>query len=453
MMEAMGHSPNGRFPMASHLADQFLVLGSERISDPGALIIPSQLAFDELLVLENYLKPRSIVYLVDAGSTLDAPMRNYLEKDGITTLQFDQQTKPVDLQKELQREINQDHLVIFVPGKSVTAPTPLTTIPSAVIKFLVDTRVRVQALAVDRPYLSRASIEEDDPDPGPVFSFAEALERESANLPNFQERLMDANETAFNRRRLLEKHLGYAVLQGLMKHGSTAELIDGSDKSETGYDRILAASIALSKVIKKRSGKNRVAIILPPGRAGFVANIAVLLANKVPVNLNFTASKHAIDSAIAQADLDLFITADRFREKVASFSWPSEEQTLLIEKALPKVKWKIFFWLMLSKAISASRLAKILGVPKQGGDKEAVLLFTSGSSGDPKGVVLTHKNLLANINQFSSRLNLSRTDRVLGCLPLFHSFGCTVTTWFPLIEGYTTVTYPSPVESSPRWAH
>ena len=434
--------------MASNLVDQFLILGADRVSNRGALIIPSQLAFDQLLILENYLKPRSLVYLVDANSVLDTPLRHYLEKDGVTTLQFDQTTQAADLQKELQREINQNHLVIFVPGKSVTAPAPLTTIPSAVTKFLVETRVQVQALVVDRPHMSRASIEENDPDPGPVFSFAEALERESANLPNFLERLMEANEAAFKRRRLLGKHLGYAALQGLMKHGSNVSLIDGSDKSETGFDRVLAASLALSKLIKKRTDKKRVAVILPPGRAGFVANTAVLLANKVPVNLNFTASKHAIDSSIEQADLDLFITADRFREKVSSFSWPADDKTLLIEKALPNLKWKIVFWLLVSKGVSENKLAKMIGLPKVGGDEEAVLLFTSGSSGDPKGVILTHRNLLANINQFSSRLNLSRTDRVLGCLPLFHSFGCTVTTLFPLIEGYTTVTYPSPIDSS-----
>ena len=89
----------------------------------------------------------------------------------------------------------------------------------------------------------------------------------------------------------------------------------------------------------------------------------------------------------------------------------------------------------------------MIGLPKEGGDKEAVLLFTSGSSGEPKGVALTHTNVLANTSQFGSRLNLSKTDRLLGCLPLFHSFGSTVTLWFPLVEGFSLVTYSNPIET------
>ena len=88
----------------------------------------------------------------------------------------------------------------------------------------------------------------------------------------------------------------------------------------------------------------------------------------------------------------------------------------------------------------------LLRVPRKGGDSEAVLLFTSGSSGEPKGVVLTHRNLLANVKQFGGRLELTTSDSVLGCLPLFHSFGCTVTQWYPFIEGLDVVTYPSPLE-------
>ena len=90
----------------------------------------------------------------------------------------------------------------------------------------------------------------------------------------------------------------------------------------------------------------------------------------------------------------------------------------------------------------------MLGVPKKGGAEEAVLLFTSGSSGEPKGVVLSHRNMLANVNQFGSRVILKSDDKVLGCLPLFHSFGCTVTMWYPVIEGVSVVTYPSPLETA-----
>lgn len=188
-------------------------------------------------------------------------------------------------------------------------------------------------------------------------------------------------------------------------------------------------------------------VVLPPGIGGLIANIAVLLAGKVPVNLNFTAARASIEHAIKAGDLDRFITADIFVRKVQSFPWPPSKQLILVERVLPKLKAKIGLWLVLSKLLPASLLALILGVPKKGGRDEALLLFTSGSSGNPKGVVLSHRNMISNVIQFGSRLGMKSGDSILGSLPLFHSFGCTVTLWYPIICGVDLVTYPSPLET------
>ena len=80
--------------------------------------------------------------------------------------------------------------------------------------------------------------------------------------------------------------------------------------------------------------------------------------------------------------------------------------------------------------------------------EEAVLLFTSGSPGDPKGVVLSHYNVVGNVAQFRVVLDATREDLILASLPFFHSFGCTVTLWFPLIDGVRVVTYPNPLEAA-----
>ena len=434
--------------MATSLVDHYQMLGAERLPSKGALLIPSRLAFDELLVLEKHLAPREVTYLIEARGVLDTPLAAYLDKDGIRAFVFDETTSlPIDLQKQLQPEIAADRLIIFVPGAARTCPNPNTTVPSRTLKFLVETRLRIHGIFVSRPSEWRSSIEEDLPDPGPLFVFAEGIEREAATLANLQEKMMEAGEESFRQRPILNYHLGYAILSGMKRQGAMAGIIDGADGSDTPYQRILAASLALSRVIKKRTAHPRVAIILPPGRAGLVANVAVLLANKVPVNLNFTASTDAINSSIRQAGCDLFITADALRQKMSKFPWPSDEQTLLVEKTLPKLKWHMAAWLVLSRMLSKEKLARRIGLPTQGGDDEAVLLFTSGSSGEPKGVSLSHRNVLANVSQFGSRLNLSQTDRLLGCLPLFHSFGCTVTLWYPLIEGYGIVTYTNPIEA------
>src|SRR5207237_926474 len=88
-----------------------------------------------------------------------------------------------------------------------------------------------------------------------------------------------------------------------------------------------------------------------------------------------------------------------------------------------------------------------LKLPRPGDHAEAILLFTSGSSGQPKGVALTHRNILANVSQFGVMLAAKKDDVMLASLPFFHSFGCTVTLWYPLIEGVRTASYPNPLEA------
>src|SRR5207237_8858279 len=86
--------------------------------------------------------------------------------------------------------------------------------------------------------------------------------------------------------------------------------------------------------------------------------------------------------------------------------------------------------------------------PQRGGPNEAVLLFTGASSGEPKGVVLSHRNIVGNVSQFRELLDATKGDAILASLPCFHTFGSTVTLWYPIIEGVRIVTYPNPLEAA-----
>jgi acyl-[acyl-carrier-protein]-phospholipid O-acyltransferase/long-chain-fatty-acid--[acyl-carrier-protein] ligase len=113
---------------------------------------------------------------------------------------------------------------------------------------------------------------------------------------------------------------------------------------------------------------------------------------------------------------------------------------------MPLLKSRILFWWMMSIFAPTRLLLGLLQLPKRGGHNEAVLLFTSGSSGEPKGVVLSHRNIVGNVSQFRELLDAKKEDAILASLPFFHSFGSTVTLWYPLIEGVRIVTYPNPLE-------
>jgi len=281
--------------------------------------------------------------------------------------------------------------------------------------------------------------------PYPVtVAFGEPIGPESATVALVRERLLILGEWCYQQRPLLRGHLAEACLRGLKRRQFDPAITDGMDGSVTSRGTILAASIVLSQYLRAHCPSRRVAVVLPPGRAAVVANAALMLIGKVPVNLNFTAGRAATEAAIRIAGITEVITAGLVIKRLADFPWP--ERTLRMEEILPPLKKKIILWRLLV-FLPWRILVAMLGTPSQGDREEAVILFTSGSAGEPKGVVLSHRNILGNVSQFSSMLDLTREDAILGCLPFFHSFGCTVTLWYPLIEGIRLVTQPNALDT------
>jgi acyl-[acyl-carrier-protein]-phospholipid O-acyltransferase/long-chain-fatty-acid--[acyl-carrier-protein] ligase len=281
--------------------------------------------------------------------------------------------------------------------------------------------------------------------PYPVtVAFGEPIPPEKATIALVRERLLILGEWAYQHRPILRGHLAQACLRGLKRRQFDPAVTDGMDGSVTSRGSVLAAAIALSRYARKHLSNRRVAVVLPTGRGAVIANAALMLAGKVPVNLNFTAGRAATESAIRIAGITELITAGPVIKRLPDFPWPV--RTLRLEEIIPPLKKKIILWRILV-FLPWRLLAAILGTPSKGDHEEAVVLFTSGSAGEPKGVVLSHRNILGNVSQFSSMLDLSRGDAILGCLPFFHSFGCTVTLWYPLIEGIRLVTHPNPLET------
>jgi len=421
--------------------------GEENIPRTGVLIVANRLSFEDVLHIEKLIAPRRIVFLIERGLQYDPLLQAHLEKADTEAVEFECAEGTRDaFRREIAQMMQEEAVVLFIPGIARTRVGQSIAVSSAIVNYLAETGAPLLPLFVDHPEDTCLRTEDRQKVARIVLSFGQTLRDESATQPNVLEEWLAAGETAFSSRPILDSHLAYEILKGLKKHGTNASVIDGNDGSEVRYDKVLAAAIAFSRTLRKATRKMRVGILLPPGKGGLVANIAVLLAGKIPVNLNFTAGENAVQSCIRQADLDKFITADPFVRKMPSFPWPPAENLIHIEKVLPKLKPRIALWLGISKLLPSGLLASALDIPKEGGRTEAVLLFTSGSSGDPKGVALSHRNLIANVNQFGARIDLKSDDSVLGCLPLFHSFGCTVTMWYPVMEGVTLVTYPSPLE-------
>jgi acyl-[acyl-carrier-protein]-phospholipid O-acyltransferase/long-chain-fatty-acid--[acyl-carrier-protein] ligase len=423
------------------------LLGHEHLPQGvGCLIVPSQLSYHELMWLEQILPGRQFVYLVVHGAALSPELSAHLENENVSALAIAASAELSMYRQAVAAEVQQGRVVIYLPALASVMNAPMSSVPGATLEFILKAGVPVMPLYIQRTREIALEIEPQYDEHDATFAFGEMLRAGEVSLAAYQESLLALAEQCFSAHPTVDMNLAYAMLLGLKKHGRSNKIIDGKDENELTYDKVLAIAIALSRVVKSETGKKRVGIVLPPGIGGLVANIAVLLAGKVPVNLNFTAGRSSIEHAIKAGDLDRFITADIFVRKVQSFPWPPNRQLILVERELPKLKVKTILWQVVSRILPAWILALVLGVPRKGGADEAVLLFTSGSSGTPKGVVLSHRNMMANVIQFGSRLGLKSDDSILGCLPLFHSFGCTVTLWYPIVCGVDLITYPSALE-------
>ena len=146
-------------------------------------------------------------------------------------------------------------------------------------------------------------------------------------------------------------------------------------------------------------------------------------------------------------EISTVFTADAMRSKLPHFPFPERTLDLKTEIEAAGGKRAILPWLIAAYLLPNQWVANLLGLPRTGDREEAALLFTSGSSGEPKGVVLSHRNILSNCAQISSLSILPESALLMGCLPVFHSFGFTVTLWYPVLRGCGVVTVPSPLDT------
>src|SRR5213595_1545950 len=283
--------------------------------------------------------------------------------------------------------------------------------------------------------------------PYPVtIAFGKALQGEAADNATVREELLKLGEFCFSRRPSLDRHLAEECVRGLKRRRFATAVIDGIDHSQLSRSKLLGAAAALSRYLRKEFSDKRIAIVLPASKGSMVANLAVTLADKVPVDLNFTVGRVANESCCRRANLRVAISATQFMERLKDFPWP--EHVLKLDELMPRMTRQIVLWWMISILVPTRLLLRLLRIPKAGGHTEAVLLFTSGTTGEPKGVVISHRNVVGNVSQFRQLLDATKNDAILASLPFFHTFGSTVTLWYPLIEGVRIVTYPNPLEGA-----
>ena len=244
-----------------------------------------------------------------------------------------------------------------------------------------------------------------------------------------------------------DRTLYQALIDAKDLHGGDRAIVEDVKREPLTYARLLAGTIALGRPFAAltRPGE-AVGLLLPNVNAVVASFFALQGIGRVPAMLNYTAGLANLKAACTAADVRTIVTARAFVEQAKLGEvLAGLEATGLAIVYLEDVGATIGAFAKLRALVEtrwAGRLHRRHGVSP---DAPAVILFTSGSEGLPKGVVLTHRNLLSNCLQLSARIDFNSADVVLNALPVFHSFGLTGGTLLPILSGVKTLLYPSPL--------
>ena len=265
-----------------------------------------------------------------------------------------------------------------------------------------------------------------------------------AAAPEVRAAVMELACDYFADRKTRRRPLGAEFVR-TARHNWSQRAISSSSGQHLTFGATLVASVALATKLRKLTvGSDRIGLLLPASTGGALANVAVTLLGKPSVNLNFTASREAFASAISQCGLRHILTARAFLEKFPNLPLPAEG-VLFMEDLLAGLTRgeKLRAWLA-ARLLPRRWLAAFPG--GFDADRVATIIFSSGSTGEPKGVMLSHHNILSNIESLRAVFSAAPSDNLCAALPLFHSLGYTGALWFPLLSGFSVVYHPNPLD-------
>jgi acyl-[acyl-carrier-protein]-phospholipid O-acyltransferase / long-chain-fatty-acid--[acyl-carrier-protein] ligase len=232
-----------------------------------------------------------------------------------------------------------------------------------------------------------------------------------------------------------------AVIEAANANGHNRVAVEDPIAGTLSYKRVLAGAAVLGrKLMAYGSAGDIVGVMLPNANGAAVAILALMSAGRVPAMINFTSGLMNIRGGCQATNIRHIVTSRVFVEKAHLEKIVDALGSDVVVTFLEDVRRDITFSDKLRGLFAAKR-----PLVRRAPDDPAAVLFTSGSEGTPKGVVLSHRNLLANAAQAEARIDFGRTDKVFNVLPVFHSFGLTIGLMLPLVSGVRVYMYPSPL--------
>jgi len=245
--------------------------------------------------------------------------------------------------------------------------------------------------------------------------------------------------------------IAHAWIDRVKQKGGADCLTDIQTHTTLSRRKALTGALLFARRFNTRNTEQNIGLLLPTSSAGLLANMGAFISGKTVINLNFTSNINSLLSAINKAEIKTIYTSRQFIKKLTQ---KGVELDAIFEQATPIYledvhqsisKSEQLLTLISTYVLTSKWLISLFG-KSVGIHSPAAILFSSGSEGEPKGVVLSHQNIMGNIKQVSDVLDTRNDDVMVASLPLFHAFGLTVTGLLPMVEGVPTICHPDPTD-------
>jgi acyl-[acyl-carrier-protein]-phospholipid O-acyltransferase/long-chain-fatty-acid--[acyl-carrier-protein] ligase len=277
-----------------------------------------------------------------------------------------------------------------------------------------------------------------------TVSFGAALPP-SASTYQVRQALALLSAAAFSRRDRVQRPLPEVFLDCARRNWRRFAMADSSGR-ELKFGQVLVGALLFRRwLVKRCPGEKMVGVLLPPTVGTAIVNLGICLAGHVAVNLNYTAPEQAMDTAIERCGIKTIFTSKKLLERFGITKRPG--MVGVEEVAQTFSKGDKLVWAALARLVPTAFLRRWLIPSDVKLDSLATVVFSSGSTGAPKGVMLSHRNILSNVEGMQQAINVDRRDCLLGVLPFFHAFGFTVALWLPVISGFGVVYHTNPLEA------
>ena len=357
----------------------------------------------------------------------------------------------------IAKELDAGHMVVVFPEGSITRNGHLGEFKRGFEKVLELTTTDVRVIpfyirGLWESMFSRANkkFKKSNRTSSVSVSFSRTLKKDKANIISVKQEVINLSVSSWHNHIENLKPLNETIFDRLKEVSNEIIFADSTGLELSGY-KFLTISILFKNLLKNRIKGQNIGLLMPSTVAGAFINYTVLMMGKTAVNLNYTSEIESIKQAINSAQIKTLISSKKFIEKLELKGINIKDildivEVLYVEDLKAEISKSKALVTFLSVKFLPNYLLKLIHLIKTKKDDTALILFSSGSEGIPKGIELSGDNILGNAQQIANIINVSNEDIMVGSLPLFHAFGIVVTTYLPLIEGIKCVAHPDPTD-------